>query len=230
MTQRLHSDPTFGHLGKTETLDMVQRRYYWYEWRQDVSRLCKTCDVCATRKPPQKKHKSCMTQYNVGVPMERIAIDVMGPLPCTEDGNKYILVVHVGDYFTKWTEAYAIPNQEATTVPTKLTEEFIYRYGLPLQLHSDQGRNFESNLFQEVCRILGIEKSITTALHPQSDSMIERFNHTLEAMLSMFVSDSQRDWDRYLPYVMMAYRTSVHKTTGCTPSEMMMGRDYPLIY
>ena len=226
MTQRLHSDPTSGHLGKTKTLDRVQRRYYWYEWRQDVSRLCKTCDVCATRKPPQKKHKSCMKQYNVGVPMERIAIDVMGPLPCTEDGNKYILVV--GDYFTKWTEAYAIPNQEATTVATKLIEEFICRYGVPLQLHSDQGRNFESNLFQEVCRILGIEKSRTTALHPQSDGMIERFNRTLEAMLSMFVSDSQRDWDRCLPYVMMAYRTSVHETTGCTPSEMMMGRDVRL--
>ena len=226
ITQRLHSDPTSGHLGKNKTLDRIQRRFYWYEWRQEVSRVCKTCDVCAARKPPQKKYRSRMKQYNVGVPMERIAIDVMGPLPCTEDGNKYILVV--GDYFTKWTEAYAIPNQEATTVATKLTEEFICRYGVPLQLHSDQGRNFESNLFQEVCRILGIEKSRTTALHPQSDGMIERFNRTLEAMLAMFVSDNQRDWDRCLPYVMMAYRTSVHETTGCTPSEMMMGRDVRL--
>lgn len=67
-----------------------------------------------------------MKQYNVGVPMERIATDVMGPLPCTEDGNKYILVV--GDYFTKWTEAYTIPNREAATVATKLTEEFICRF------------------------------------------------------------------------------------------------------
>ena len=182
-------------------------------WRQDVSRVCKTCDVCGTHKPPYKEVCSRMKQYTVGVPMERIAIDVMGPLPCTKDSNKYILVV--GDYFTKWTEAYAIPNQEATTVATKLTEEFICRYGVPLQLHSDQ----------EVCRILGVEKSRTTALHPQSDGMIERFNRTLEAILAMFVSDNQRDWNQCLPYVMTAYRTSVQETTGCTPSEMMMGRD-----
>ena len=226
MMQRLHSDPTSGHLGKTKTLDRIQRRYYWHEWRQDVSQLCKTCDVCATRKSPRRKYKSHMKQYNVGVPMERIGMDVLGPLPTTDDGNKYILII--GDYFTKWKEAYAIPNQEATTIATKLVEEFICRYGVPLQIHTDQGRNFESNLFQEICRILGIEKSRTTALHPQSDGMIERFNRTLETMLSMFVSENQRDWDRCLPHAMMAYRTSVHESTGCTPSEMMLGRDIQL--
>ena len=226
LMQRLHSDPTSGHLGRNKTTDRVQRRYYWYGWRQDVRRLCRTCDVCAARKQPLKKPKSPMKQYNVGVTMERIALDVMGPLPETEDGNKYILVV--GDYFTKWTEAYAIPNQEAVTVANVLIKEFICRYGVPLQIHSDQGRNFESMLFKEICRILNIEKTRTTALHPQSDGMIERFNRTLESMLAMFVSDNQRDWDGCLPYVMMAYRTSVHETTGCTPSEMMMGRDVRL--
>ena len=224
--QRLHSDPTSGHLGKTKTLDRIQRRYYWYEWRQDAMRLCRTCDICASRKPPIRKRRSPMKQYNVGVAMERIALDVMGPLPETDSGNKYILVV--GDYFTKWTEAYALPNQEAKTVATVMMEEFVCRYGVPLQIHTDQGRNFESALFKEVCRLLNIDKTRTTALHPQSDGMIERFNRTLETMLSLFVSDNQRDWDKCLPYVMMAYRTSVHETTGCTPSEMMMGRDVRL--
>ena len=224
--QRLHCEPTSGHLGKTKTLDRIQRRYYWYEWRQDITRLCKTCDVCAARKPPLRKQRSPMKQYNVGVAVERIALDVMGPLPETDSGNKYILVV--GDYFTKWTEAYALPNQEAETVATALIEEFVCRYGVPLQIHTDQGRNFESALFKEVCQLLNIDKTRTTALHPQSDGMIERFNRTLETMLSLFVSENQRDWDKCLPYVMMAYRTSVHETTGCTPCEMMMGRDVRL--
>ena len=80
--------------------------------------------------------------------MERIAIDVLGPLPITETGNKYILII--ADYFTKWVEAYPMPNQEATTVAELLVREFISRFGVPLLIHSDQSRNFESELFAEM--------------------------------------------------------------------------------
>ena len=75
-----------------------------------------------------------------GYPFERIALDIMGPMPTTESGDKYILVV--GDYFTKWKEALAIPNQEAKTIAEKLVKEVISRYGVPIRIHSDQGRNF----------------------------------------------------------------------------------------
>ena len=77
----------------------------------------------------------------------------------------------IGDYFSKWTEGYAIPDQEAITVARVVVEEFITR-----QIHSDQGRNFESLVFQEMCKLLGMEKTRTTALHPQLDGMVERFN------------------------------------------------------
>ena len=87
--------------------------------------------------------------------MERIAIDVLGPLPVSEDGNKYILIAM--DYFTKWPEAYPLPNQEAVTVAKVLVEEFISRFGMPIELHSDQGRNFESRVFAELCSLLGIK-------------------------------------------------------------------------
>ena len=70
-----------------------------------------------------------MITYNVGAPLERVALDVLGPLPTTERGNKYILVI--ADYFTKWTESYSIPDQEAVTVATKLVEEFVSRFGVP---------------------------------------------------------------------------------------------------
>ena len=155
--------------------------------------------------------------------MERIAIDVMGPLPNSDRGNKYILVV--SDYFTKWTESFAMPNQEAETVADIVVREFVSRFGVPRQLHTDQGRNFESRLFQEMCRILEIDKTRTTPLRPQSDGMVERFNRTLEAMLSKFVSENQKDRDQFLPLLMMAYRSSVHESTGFTTNEMMFGRE-----
>ena len=167
-----------------------------------------------------------MAQYNVGAPMERIAVDVLGPLPESESGNKYLLIV--ADYFSKWTEAFPVKDQEATTVAEILVREVISRFGVPLSLHSDQGRNFESTVFSEMCRLLGVEKTRTTPLHPQSDGMVERFNRTLEAQLSKFVDQHHKDWDEHVPLLLMAYRTAAHDTTGVTPAQLMMGRDLRL--
>ena len=155
--------------------------------------------------------------------MERIAMDILGPLPITPRGNKYILVV--SDYFTKWTECYAIPNQEAVTVANKLVNEFISRFGVPRQLHTDQGTNFESGIMKEICRILDIDKTRTTPFHPQSDGQVERFNRTLLEMLRSKVCEDQTDWDEQLSSCLMAYRSSVHESTGETPNQLMLGRE-----
>ena len=92
-------------------------------------------------------------------------------------------------------------------------------------IHTDQGVQFESNLFQEVCRLLQIQKTRTTPYHPQSDGMIERNNRTILTMLSAFVNEHQNDWDEHLPYISMAYRAAEHETTGNTPNYMMLGRE-----
>jgi transposase InsO family protein len=84
------------------------------------------------------------------------------------------------DYFTEWPEVYAIPNQEASTVAETVVTRFFCRYGIPRELHSDQGRNFESHLLQEVLQRLGVSKTRTTPLHPQSDYMVERYIKTIE--------------------------------------------------
>lgn len=94
-------------------------------------------------------------------PYERVALNILGPLPETADKNRYILVV--GDYFSKWTEAFAIPNQEAHTIAKVVVEQWVCRFGTPLRIHSDQGHNFESRLFQEVCTLLNIHKTRTSA-------------------------------------------------------------------
>ena len=118
-------------------------------------------------------------------PLERIAMDILGPLPVTERGNRYILVV--GDYFTRWKEAFPMKDMEAQKVACILVNEFICRMGVPDTIHTDKGRNFESNLNKELCLMLGIRKTRTTPYHPQSDGMVERFNRTLLNMLSISV-------------------------------------------
>ena len=105
-----------------------------------------------------------MTIGRLGTPFERIAIDMYGLLPETARGNSKILVITC--FFTKWVEAYALPDETAETVAEALVNDFVSRYGTPVSIHSDQGRNFESTLFQEVCRLLGIRKTRNDSISP----------------------------------------------------------------
>jgi len=133
------------------------------------------------------KTKAPMAKYNVGSPMEHIAIDVLGPLPVTEAGNKYILIV--ADYFTKWVEAFPMANQEACTVAEILVREVVCRFGVPLLIHSDQGRNFEFVLFAEMCRLLSIKKTRTTlTIHNQTEwlkDLITLWRHNCRNLLTI---------------------------------------------
>ena len=192
-------------------------------YTKDVEKWCKRCEPCTKRKGPKNRTRAPLKQYISGAPMERLAIDILGPLPVSDSGNKYLLVI--GDYFTKWTEAIPIPNQEAKTVADALVTQVITRFGVPESIHSDQGRNFESKLFAEVCRLLGIKKTRTTPYRPQSDGMVERFNRTIEDQLAKYVEEHQKDWDRHVPYLMMAYRTATHQSTGFSPAVVMFGRE-----
>ena len=137
-------------------------------------RWCSTCASCITRKSPTPKPKAPLHSISVGNPMQLVAVDLLGPFPQSPAGNSYILVA--ADYFTKWSEAYPLPNMEAVTVAAALTNEMFFRFSPPEALHSDQGRQFDGHLIKEICRILQIRKSRTTLYHPQCDGLVERFN------------------------------------------------------
>ena len=138
--------------------------------------------------------------------MERVGIDILGPLIQTVQGNGYVFVI--SDYFTRWTDAYAMKNIDAITVTDILVKEYICRFGIPRQIHTDQRKQFESEIFRQICLLFDIDKTRTTAYHPQSNGLVERFNRTLLNMLTKFVSSDPRDWEQKLPFLMLAYRSS----------------------
>jgi hypothetical protein len=158
--------------------------------------------------------------------MERVMMDILGPMPTTESGNKYILVIT--DWFTKWTEAIPLPNQEAKTIANAFIDNFVSRFGVPLQLYTDQGSNFESKLLSEICELLTIEKTHATSMRAQANGVVERFNRTLVSMISKYCQESQKQWDKLLPILMMAYRSSSHSSTKISPNKMVYGRNVTL--
>ena len=150
-------------------------------------------------------------------------MDIVGPLSVTDNGNRFILVM--SDYFTKWPEAFALKDHKAETVATKLVDEVICRHGVPLVIHTDQGRDFESNLLKHICELLEIEKTRTTTYHPELDGLAKRLNKTLVSMLRSCVDENQKDWDVLLPKILLGYRSRVHTTTGFSPFSLIYGRE-----
>ena len=153
----VHGNATGGHQNFGENKGQV----FWPNCRVDVTLHSSTCDLCSARRPPKTCAHAQMQQYNVGIMGEQVALGSLGPFPSSSNGSKYSLVI--GDYFSKFIEAYAIPDQEAVTVARTFVNEYVSRYGVPRIVHTDQGKNFESKLFREMCGILGIEKTRTTA-------------------------------------------------------------------
>lgn len=134
-------------------------------------------------------------------------MDIIGPLPRTKSGNKYILTIC--DYATRYPEAIPLPSTEAERIAKELVIMFS-RMGIPKEILTDQGTNFMSTLLQEIYQLLNITRIRTFPYHPQTDGLVERFNGTFKSMMKKFTSKNQKDWDEYLPYLLFAYREAVH--------------------
>jgi transposase InsO family protein len=221
-----HNAILSGHLGVKKTLAKIKMNFYWYKMSSSVKLWIKQCAFCGARKKPNKKAKAPLQEYYVGFPMDRVSTDILGPFPISESKNRYILVVM--DNFTKYVECYAIPDQRAETVANKIVFEYFCRFGLPLDLHSDQGKNFQSELFRQMCCLLEINQTRCTPYRASSNGMVERFNQSLLNLITTYVNKEQTNWDLYLPIMTSAYRSSVHESTQYTPNMLMFGREFNL--
>ena len=171
--------------------------------------------------PQSKKPKAALGQMPVGVPLHHLAIDFVGPLPESKKGNCHILVVT--DHFTKWVEIFALADQKAETCVEVLLNEVIARLGCPLSIHSDQGRNFESQVFSELCLMLEIRKTQMTPGNPRCNGEVEHFNKTW--MIKYFLKGEKDQWDKHLGCLAGAYHWTHHQSTGFSPNLMMLGRE-----
>ena len=166
-----------------------------------------------------KPIKPYLTPIPVAGAFDRVGVDVI-KFPCSSRGKRYAIVFI--DYLTKWPEVFATSDQTSVTIAQLLVEHVISRHGVPAELLSDRGTAFLSRLMLDVYKLLGIHKSNTTAYHPQTDGLVERFHRTLTDMLAKSVQQGGKDWDLRLPYVLFAYRASPQTSTGETYCHQQM--------
>ena len=217
-----HGGRFAGHFAERKMHSTLKKKYWWNQMHADIRQHCRTCLTCASRKGPGRSVHPFLQPIPVGGPFHRVGVDVL-QLPLTFSGNQYAVVFM--DYFTKWPEVFAVPNQRTETIARLLVECVISRHGVPELLLSDRGPNFLSELVNEVCGLVGTVKINTAGYHPQCDGLVEKFNSTIINMLSKCVEKHGRDWDDHLPYLLFAYRVAVQESIQESPFFLLYGRD-----
>ena len=218
----LAHDNLAGHLGIRKMYTRILRYFYWPGLKSDVSNFCRSCHVCQVMgKPNQVIPPAPLLPIPVmGAPFEHVVIDCVGPLPKTKSGYQYLLTLMCAA--TRFPEAIPLRSLKAKYV-VKALVNFFSLVGLPISCQSDRGTNFTSKLFAQVLSSLSIEHKKSSAYHPESQGALERFHQTLKSMMKKYCSETGREWDEGLPFLLMAVRESVQESLGFSPNELVFG-------
>ncbi|XP_069835633.1 uncharacterized protein [Dendropsophus ebraccatus] len=223
LLQVAHEIPLAGHLGIRKTQDRLKQRFYWPGMGKEVANFCRSCLVCQRMGKPGHVPKAPLIPLPIiDEPFQRVAVDIVGPLAVpSSSGKSYILTVV--DYATRYPEAVALSSIRADKVADALLTIFS-RVGFPKEMLTDQGTQFMSNLMECLCKKIQVQHLVASAYHPQTNGLCERFNGVLKQMLKMLVESHGRDWERYLPHLLFAYREVPQASTGFSPFELLYGR------
>ena len=242
-----HGSIMGGHMGIKKTTDKIQSAFYWPGIQGDVTRFCKSCDVCQKTVSKGSAPKVPLEKMPlIDKCFKRVAIGLVGPIsPPSEDGHRYILTLV--DFLTRYPEAVPLKHIDTETVAAALVDVFsrlgvpeeilsdletvaaalvdIFSHlGVPEEILSDLGIQFVSECMREVTRLLSIKQLTTTPYHPMCNGLTEKFNVTMKSMLKRLCSEQPRQWYRYINPLLFAYREVPQESTGFSPFELLYGR------
>jgi transposase InsO family protein/predicted aspartyl protease len=206
------------HPGIRASRLMVKRSFYWPSMNRDVGDWAKACIQCQRAKTHKHTHSEVGHFPNIGR-FKHLHIDIVGPLPTSPEGYKYLVTMI--DRVTGWPEAFPACDITADTVARVLYEGWVARFGCPWKITSDQGRQFESAIFAELMKYLGVTKLRTTPYHPQSNGKLERWHRNLKAALKARLTTSS--WVKVLPSIMLGLRAVPRSDTGVSAAEITLG-------
>ena len=219
-----HDHVLAAHFGFQRTYNRIRQRYFWKNMYRDVDNWVRSCISCSQRKTHRHKVLAPLITMKVPNAFERVSVDILGPLPTTVSGNRYVLCF--SDHCTRWPILVPLKVTDASTIARALFEFVICEHGCPQTLLSDRGQNFLSKIVLEVCRIMRTHKLNTSSYHPQCNAIQERFNAVILDTISHYANEFQTDWDEYISAIQFAYRTTpAENSVGFSPFFLLYGRE-----
>ena len=206
------------HAGGRTTLRDVRSRFVWYKMSSTILSWARSCASCLQSKISRHVRAPLSVRTPPDHRFYSIHVDLVGPLPISE-GMRYLFTIV--DRYSRWVEAVPLPTMTAEDCASALIRSWIARFGVPGDVTTDQGKQFTSNLWKELHRLLGIKSLRTTAYHPQSNGMVERFHRVLKERL--MARDPCRHWMSHLPMVLLGVRSSIREDGDISPAHMVYG-------
>ena len=216
------------HQGLATTRWKAGEKYFFPGLYSVCQKVVRQCQVCQKMADKPKEQKYVLKDTSSGYPWQKVSCDICGPLPETSKGNKYIITFK--DCFTRFLEAYAIPDATATTTADIISEKIIARYGAPEVLLTDNGRNFTSKEIKSLCEALDITKTFTTPYNPKANGIVERAHRDLKKNLVKMMKVTGKEWDKQLAHTVLTLNTAINRTTGVSPYFALYGRNPVMPY
>jgi len=220
--EEAHSSELAGHFGQLKTKERILQSYFWSRMDGDIEQHIRTCHKCQLSRPATAPPPLLSPLPVVSAPNMRVHLDLFGPLRAEDaPGKKFLLCMT--DAFTKYTELVPLDNKEANTVADAIFDKWLCRYGIPIDVVTDNGREFCAALTERLLKKSGATHLTTTPYHPQTNAQVEIFNKTIASYLKSFVKDSTLDWGLYIHPMMFSYNTSFHRSVLNSPHVLNFG-------
>ena len=209
-----------GHLGQDMVLELLRDRFYWPGMYIDVASYLNSCPRCLRRK--SQADQAPLLNIEVNQPLELVHLDYLKIEPSKGNVENVLIIT---DHFTRYAQAFPSKTQTALATAKLLWNNFILHYGFPEKIITDQGRNFESELVENLCQVGGVKKLHTSLYHPQTNGQCERFNSTLLNMLGTLTPEQKKDWKSHVSAMVHAYNCTKNAATGFSPYYLLFGRE-----
>ena len=221
-----HSAPMNGHPGINATKAKLSENYWWPKMLEDITRVIQLCGQCILNKPERRRPAGQMHSFEIYSAGEQIAIDCLGPLKESANGNVHVIVAI--DVFTRFVETKAVPDIGAPTFSQFLIE-YCGRFGIPYSILTDNSTTFSNEFVKEILKVFGANHLKATPYHSQGNGVVERVIQTIQEKLRLTLDDpiQEANWDAALPIATLAINTAFHQSIGCTPYELTYGRRPP---
>jgi len=214
-----HYATVAAHAGMRRMYYTMRKAYHWPCMVTDIHTTITKCTTCAQNSLALRRHTTPFTLFPDTELLTELFVDIFGPIPASQKGNRFILVIT--DRLAKLTKCVALRRITAMSVASAIIDAWVSAYRPPDRILSDQGPQYISNFFISVMKMLGIETVGTTAYHPQTNGQAERYNRTMATQLRHYVADDPSRWDELLPVIIMAYNSQTHRCTGIAPFELL---------
>lgn len=209
LMHKFHSDELFGgHYGKKKMYAKLKSHHYWRNMSRDISNFVNNCHTCKLSKPNAKTKEELVVTKTPCKPFDIVQIDTIGPMPKSLSGNQY--AVTIIDEMSKWLVIIPIENKSAKEIAKAIFEKFILVFGPMQEIKTDMGTEYRNSVIFELCQLLKINKTFSTAYHHETVGAIERSHRALNEYLRAFLNGKLNEWDMFAHYFQFLYNTTKH--------------------